>query len=98
LSPFVRRGAASEQSLLPSTGPRVDPPVAQRIVPDNGAIVSSAKDSESNLATPVDKSVLAIAAPRRYRNSEHLRTIIKEPCLVCGLLAGPNVVEAPWRA
>jgi hypothetical protein len=33
---------------------------------------------------PIDKSVLAIATPRRYRNPEHLRSLIKQPCLVCG--------------
>jgi hypothetical protein len=77
-------GLASEQSLLPGFGPPVDTPVVQRVVPDNGTAVSSAKDSESNSATPVDKSILAVAAPRRYRNREHLRSIVKMPCLVCG--------------
>jgi len=32
----------------------------------------------------IDKSVLAVAAPRRYRNREHLRSVAKQPCLVCG--------------
>jgi hypothetical protein len=32
----------------------------------------------------IDKSVLAIAAPRRYRNREHLRSVAKQPCLICG--------------
>jgi hypothetical protein len=32
----------------------------------------------------IDKSVLAIGAPRRYRNREHLRYIAQQPCLVCG--------------
>jgi ERF superfamily len=32
----------------------------------------------------IDKSVLAIAAPRRYRNREHLRYVVQQPCLVCG--------------
>ena len=32
----------------------------------------------------IDKSVLAVAAPRRYRNREHLRYVAKQPCLVCG--------------
>jgi hypothetical protein len=32
----------------------------------------------------VDKSVLAVAAPRRYRNREHLRFVARQPCLVCG--------------
>jgi ERF superfamily protein len=32
----------------------------------------------------IDKSVLALAAPRRYRNREHLRSVSREPCLICG--------------
>jgi hypothetical protein len=35
-------------------------------------------------ASGIDKSVLAIAAPRRYRNREHLRYVMRQPCLVCG--------------
>ena len=62
----------------------VDTPVAQRVVPHDGAARGTGEQSEGNSAMPVDKSTLAIAAPRRYRNREHLRTIIKMPCLVCG--------------
>jgi ERF superfamily len=32
----------------------------------------------------VDKSVLTVPAPRRYRNREHLRSVAREPCLICG--------------
>jgi hypothetical protein len=32
----------------------------------------------------IDKSVLSVAAPRRYRNREHLRYVAQQPCLVCG--------------
>jgi hypothetical protein len=32
----------------------------------------------------IDKSVLAVAAPRRYRNREHLRFVVRQPCLICG--------------
>jgi ERF superfamily protein len=32
----------------------------------------------------VDKSVLTIAEPRRYRNKEHLRFVAQQACLVCG--------------
>jgi hypothetical protein len=35
-------------------------------------------------ATGIDKSVLAIAAPRRYRNREHLRYVMQQACLICG--------------
>jgi hypothetical protein len=32
----------------------------------------------------IDKSLLAISAPRRYRNKEHLRYVTLQPCLLCG--------------
>ncbi len=43
--------------------------------------------SESAVPSPVrgiDKSVLAVAVPRRYRNREHLRYVAQQSCLVCG--------------
>src|SRR5262249_45176714 len=38
----------------------------------------------SDQSTGIDKSVLAVAAPRRYRNRDHLRYIAQQACLVCG--------------
>jgi hypothetical protein len=35
-------------------------------------------------AKGIDKSTLAVAAPRRYRNREHLRYVAQQACLVCG--------------
>ena len=35
-------------------------------------------------ASDIDKSVLAIPAPRRYRDRDHLRHVAKQPCLICG--------------
>jgi hypothetical protein len=32
----------------------------------------------------IDKSVLTVAAPRRYRNRDHLRYVMQQPCLLCG--------------
>jgi hypothetical protein len=34
----------------------------------------------------VDKSVLAFPEPRRIRDRDHVRHVIKQPCLVCGRL------------
>jgi hypothetical protein len=53
------------------------------------ADASLRKDSQSPAlknakSTAIDKSLLAIAAPRRYRNREHLRYVAQQPCLVCG--------------
>jgi hypothetical protein len=35
-------------------------------------------------ATGIDKSELTIAAPRRYRNRQHLRYVMQQPCVICG--------------
>ena len=32
----------------------------------------------------IDKSVLIVATPRRYRNREHLRYVAQQACLICG--------------
>jgi hypothetical protein len=57
------------------------------------AVISNANPSSEGGAnnsagahqpTRVDKSVLTFSEPRRYRNKEHLRYVILQPCLVCG--------------
>jgi hypothetical protein len=35
-------------------------------------------------AKSIDKSILTVAAPRRYRNREHLRYVAQQACLLCG--------------
>jgi hypothetical protein len=44
----------------------------------------AAEPTDPGQTTGIDKSALAVAAPRRYRNREHLRSVAKEPCLICG--------------
>jgi hypothetical protein len=39
---------------------------------------------DSQQAGRIDKSLLTISAPRRYRNREHLRFVMRQPCLLCG--------------
>jgi ERF superfamily len=43
----------------------------------------STASQDPGQATGIDKSILTVAAPRRYRNREHLRYIAQQPCLVC---------------
>jgi hypothetical protein len=40
-------------------------------------------DPPAHQAAGIDKSVLTISIPRRYRNKEHLRYITSLPCLFC---------------
>jgi hypothetical protein len=48
------------------------------------AETSRTASTEPDQSVGIDKSVLAVAAPRRYRNREHLRYVAKQPCLICG--------------
>jgi hypothetical protein len=42
------------------------------------------RNGDLNQPDGVDKSVLIIATPRRYRNREHLRYVAQQACLICG--------------
>ncbi len=33
---------------------------------------------------PIDKSVLSLSEPRRVRDRDHVRYVVKQPCLICG--------------
>ena len=35
-------------------------------------------------SSAVDKSVLALPAPRRIRDRDHVKSVAKQPCVVCG--------------
>ena len=49
-----------------------------------GAAPENAERADPGQAAGIDKSVLTIAAPRRYRNRDHLRFVAQQPCLLCG--------------
>jgi len=55
-------------------------------VPAPGVVAqpSEAPIENASNVSGIDKSVLAIAEPRRYRNREHLRFVASKACLVCG--------------
>jgi hypothetical protein len=76
---FERRllGLVSSDAAAPSNE---DPSVPQ-IELQALAITQS---SDAGRAKGIDKSILTVAAPRRYRNREHLRYVAQQACLVCG--------------
>ena len=59
---------------------------------DTGSVIVIARPQETvttegtdqGQAKGIDKSTLTLAAPRRYRNREHLRYVAQQACLVCG--------------
>jgi ERF superfamily len=48
------------------------------------AVVESPQPPAKPEAKGIDKSALAVPAPRRYRDRDHLRHVAKQPCLICG--------------
>jgi ERF superfamily len=63
-------------SELPSSDSAASPAGPQESITSEGTDEGQTKG--------IDKSMLAVAAPRRYRNREHLRYVMQQPCLICG--------------
>jgi ERF superfamily len=72
--PSPEKGADDSEKSSPITP--VDEPHA--------SVPAESAGANPDQAIGIDKSVLAIAAPRRYRNRQHLRYVMQQPCLVCG--------------
>src|SRR5262249_53566290 len=78
---------AFEQRLpeIPSTdatAPSNDDPSVPQIA--GAQVIAATESTDACQAKGIDKSILAVAAPRRYRNREHLRYVAQQACLVCG--------------
>jgi hypothetical protein len=62
-----------------------DEPLAPAIAAiETPATTQAAHFAESDPPTGIDKSILAVAVPRRYRNREHLRFVATHACVICG--------------
>jgi len=70
LSHFGSASEAATSTGLPGAGPE--------------ATVVGPESADMHLAQGIDKSALAVPAPRRYRDRDHLRRVAKQPCLICG--------------
>jgi ERF superfamily len=53
------------------------------IHPQTASIGESLSEKKTGISE-IDKSVLPFPEPRRIRDREHVRHVIKQPCLVCG--------------
>jgi ERF superfamily len=73
----------SQLSALP--GETVEPPIIEALPASVEGSQGIHTGNTANQVQPkgIDKGVLAISAPRRYRNKEHLRYVTLQPCLLC---------------
>ena len=77
---FERR--LSELPSSDATAPsNADSSVPQIAAPQ---VVATSESTHAGQAKGIDKSILTVAAPRRYRNREHLRYVAQQACLLCG--------------
>ena len=66
---------------LPSTTAAAVTPAGPDAAP---AAKSLGITGSADEARRIDKTVLTLSTPRRYRNKEHLRFVTQQPCLLCG--------------
>jgi hypothetical protein len=75
----------SQRGLPDPVGPAVTPGAA-----DASASLPAAErlgttgSADGHEPGRIDKSVLTISTPKRYRNKEHLRFVAHQPCVLCG--------------
>jgi hypothetical protein len=87
---FALKQSAFTLGNAPERLPRNLPPTTAAAVtpagPDAAAAAGSleiTRSAEGHEAGRIDKSVLTLSTPRRYRNKEHLRYVAQQPCLLC---------------
>jgi hypothetical protein len=68
----------SSEAAAPSND---DSPVPQIA---GSQVIAPTESADAGQVKGIDKSILTVAAPRRYRNREHLRYVAQQACLICG--------------
>ena len=90
---WAHRALASKNSLVVADAEQVELAFQLKLsafMTDQPTAVEHAKalrrptPSGQSRATSIDKTVLALPAARRIRDREHVRSVAKQPCLVCG--------------
>jgi hypothetical protein len=91
--PNWARGALSAKNSLTATDAKlVEDAFERRLseLPSSDAaaagpeMIATTERTDPRRAKGIDKSILTLAAPRRYRNRDHLRYVAQQACLICG--------------
>jgi hypothetical protein len=85
---WARQRLSAKNRLLAADAQRVEEAFAARLAavgePKDATSVPDRSATAPPDAPQVDKSVLPFPEPRRIRDRDHIRYVIKQPCLVCG--------------
>jgi hypothetical protein len=90
---WAHRVMGAKNSLAAVDAEHVEQAFQERLVRITAVAAASIKEPERSVcgrgrskkrrSPVVDKSVLALPAPRRIRDREHVKSVAKQPCLVC---------------
>jgi hypothetical protein len=89
---WAREALTAKNSLIAADAKLVEDGFERRLseLPSSDAaaaepeVIATTESTDPGRAKGIDKSILTVAAPRRYRNREHLRYVAQQACLVCG--------------
>jgi hypothetical protein len=90
-SAWAREALTRKNSLTATDANLVEDAFERRLseLPSSDAaagpeVIATTESTDPARAKGIDKSILTVAAPRRYRNREHLRYVAQQACLLCG--------------
>jgi hypothetical protein len=91
VAPWAQRRLPAKNQLSATDAQRVEGAFAAKlaVIQAQSAKTSDALSEQSlaeqtSAATRINKSMLVFPEPRRVRDRDHIRHVIKQPCLVCG--------------
>src|SRR5262249_8756413 len=92
VSNWAREALTSKNSLTATDAKIVEDAFERRLsglpssdaAPTGRELIATTESEDPGQAKGIDKSILTVAAPRRYRNREHLRYVAQQACLICG--------------
>jgi hypothetical protein len=81
---WAQRRLVAKNQLSAADAGQVEKAFAGRLASIHPVEPGDQSLTEKTRISEVDKSVLAFPEPRRIRDRDHVRHVIKQPCLVCG--------------
>src|SRR5262249_51460516 len=84
---WAQRSMAEKNRLLPADAHRVEGAFharLEKLSASRSDAVPQHNSTRSRRTKGVDKSALTLPEPRRIRDREHLRSVARKACLVCG--------------
>jgi ERF superfamily protein len=106
---WAQRRLGAKNQLSAADAQQVEEAFAAKLAPispespkrdDADSDIASLSLAENAGTLQIDKSVLVFPEPRRIRDRDHVRYVMKQPCLVCGRRpSDPHHLRfAQWRA